>query len=74
MIGLAPDHHADGHEAVVLAALGRQCDGARNLERPGHREHFGLVACFLQRGTRAFDQLVVQVGVEARFHDQEFGH
>ena len=74
MIGLTPDDHADGHEAIVLAAFRRERDGAGDFERAGNGQHVGLVSGVFQRGTRAFDQLIVQLGVETRFDDQETGH
>ena len=74
MIGFATNHDADRDKAVIAAGLRGHRHGTGNLKRAGHRHHLIAVPLFVQRRLGPFDQQVVEMVVEARLDDQEFGH
>src|SRR3546814_5975860 len=71
MVGFAPNHHANGDEAIITARLSGHCYSARNFQSAGHCQHFIFMSRLIQRRLSACNQHIVQMVVEARLRSEE---
>ncbi len=74
MIGFAANDDAERDIGVIAPAFAGKGDRAGHFERAGHRDRLVPVPRFLDRGTRAGQQQVVQMLIKSRFDDQDAGH
>ena len=72
MGGFATDHAAKRHVTVEIREPLGDGDGAGKFQRTGHLDKIVAGAGGLDLGTGAGDQLVGDVAIEGRDHDQQF--
>jgi hypothetical protein len=74
MVGFAADHHSQGDIGVQPAAAAGKGNRPWYLKCARNRHGFVLMASGVQNCARAFEEQVVEMGVETRLDDENPCH